>query len=305
MDHDRNFKELLSEFFIEFVDLCSPEVAAEIDRGFAIVPLTQEVYGDLGLGGRSAVDLVMQARFRGRDAYFVVHVENQAKAQTEFPKRMFRYFTRLTEKFDKPVYPVVIFSYDKPLRQEPDTYAIKFSGKIIMRFQYKVIQLNRIPWREFAKRSNPVACALMAKMQMEPGDRPKVKLECLRLLATLKIDPARSKLIGGFIESYLKLTALELNEYEREFSQFAPIERKSTMALISSWEQRGIDRGLSQGKEQVLSRLIRKRFGEIPPSATGKLEALTSDQLNDLAESLLDFGSAADLERWLSRNLPA
>ena len=47
----------------------------------------------------------------------------------------------------------------------------------------------------------------MAKMKIAPKDRPKVRLECLRLLATLKLDPARSQLIGGFIAAYLKLNA--------------------------------------------------------------------------------------------------
>ncbi len=55
----------------------------------------------------------------------------------------------------------------------------------------------------------------MAKMKMAPKDRPKVKLECLRLLASLKLDPARATLIGVFIESYLKLTAQEMKQYER------------------------------------------------------------------------------------------
>ncbi len=32
----------------------------------------------------------MRARFRGEDAYFLVHVENQATPQADFPRRMFR-----------------------------------------------------------------------------------------------------------------------------------------------------------------------------------------------------------------------
>jgi hypothetical protein len=41
--------------------------------------------------------------------------------------------------------------------------------------------------------------ALMAKMQIASNDRPKVKAECLRLLATLRLDPARSQFVSiGF-----------------------------------------------------------------------------------------------------------
>ena len=50
-----------------------------------------------------------------------------------------------------------------------------------------------------------------------------LSIECLRLLATLKLDPARSKLIGGFLDAYLKLSAEETKQYEREFAKLAPI----------------------------------------------------------------------------------
>jgi hypothetical protein len=53
-------------------------------------------------------------RFRSQEAFFLIHVENQAKAQSDFSKRMFRYFTCLYEKFALPVYPIALFSYDAP-----------------------------------------------------------------------------------------------------------------------------------------------------------------------------------------------
>ncbi len=62
----------------------------------------------------------------------------------------------------------------------------------------------------------------MAKMHIAPEDRPRVKLECLRMLATLKLDKARSALIGTFMDSYLKLTAAEMVVYNRELAATAP-----------------------------------------------------------------------------------
>nr|WP_287127406.1 hypothetical protein [Candidatus Cyanaurora vandensis] len=36
-----------------------------------------------------------------------------------------------------------------------------------------------------------------------------MKLECLRLLATLKLDPAQMQFISGFVDTYLQLTGSE------------------------------------------------------------------------------------------------
>lgn len=104
----------------------------------------------------------------------------------------------------------------------------------MLQFDYAVIQLNRLSWRKFVGTPNPVASALMAKMRIAPRDRPKVRMECLRLLATLRLDPARSRLIGGFIETYLQMTATEMKQYEREFAKLTPTEKEGVMELMTS-----------------------------------------------------------------------
>ncbi len=301
MDHDRLFKELLGSFFAEFLQLFFPDLAAALDPDTAIVPLDKEVFTDVTLGETHEVDLLMRARLRDTDAFFLVHVENQSTPQPDFPRRMFRYFARLTEKYDLPVYPVVVFSYDAPRRPEPDRFVVSFSGETVLQFRYRVIQLNRLPWRRFVRRANPVAAALMAKMRMAPRDRPRVKLECLRLLASLKLDPARSRLIGGFIDGYLRLSAQEMTRYERALAQFAPQERKAAMELTHIWEAEATAMGRLAGKETLVARQLRRRVGAVPADVTARLDRLSADQLDDLGEALLDFTGPADLDRWLAQ----
>ncbi|HLK56355.1 MAG TPA: DUF4351 domain-containing protein [Chthonomonadaceae bacterium] len=297
MDHDNAFKQLLTTFFAEFVELFLPEVAAYLDpQGFEFQP--QEVITDVRAREKHIVDLLVKARFRGQETFFLVHVENQASSKANFPKRMFAYFARLHEKHDLPIYPVVIFSFDKPLRQKPHRYEVAFPDKTVLQFDYTVIQLNRLPWRDFVNKLNPVAAALMAKMKIEPIDRPKVLIQCARMLATLKLDAARSELIWTFAESYLKLTAEETQQYEREFAQLDPKEQETTMELISSFRREG----RHEGKETLVVRQMRKRFGAISPEITKRLDALSSDELDQLGEDLLDFTSIVDLENWLARH---
>jgi hypothetical protein len=308
MDHDRVFKELLSVFFVEFVEAFLPNVAKYLDPT-SLEFLDKEVFTDVTAGDKHEVDLVVKARFRDEDTFFLIHVESQASARSDFPKRMYRYFSRLHEKYDLPVYPVVIFSYDTPLRPEPNRYLIVFPGETVLHFKYRVIQLNRLSWRKFVKQPNAAATALMAKMKIAPQDRVKVRSECMRLLRTLKLDPAKSKLIAGFIEAYLQLTAEEMKRYEREFAKLTPAEQEETMGLISSWEQKGIEKGIEQGieqgqhagKEDLIARQIERRIGSVSPQVVERLTQLSTAQLDELGVALLDFTSVADLEKWLAR----
>jgi hypothetical protein len=102
-----------------------------------------------------------------------------------------------------------LFSFDEPSREEPNRYSVEFEDLKVMEFNFFSIQLNRLNWRDFLNQRNPVAAALMAKMRIDAADRPRVKVECLRLLATLRLDPARSQLISGFVDTYLRLNVQE------------------------------------------------------------------------------------------------
>ena len=311
MDHDRLFKELIATFFLEFIDLFLPGVSAYLDKSAEVIPLDKEVFTDVTAGKKHLADLVMKVKFRGEDAFFLIHVENQARQQADFPRRMFGYFARLHEKYEIPIYPVVIFSYDKPLDDAPSRYEVAFPDRTVLQFDFKVIQLNRLPWHDFVHQTNPVASALMAKMQMAPEDRPKVKVECLRLLASLRLDPARSKLIGGFIDSYLKLTAKETKIYERELASLAPDEREATVELMTSWEatgwekgvKEGLQQGLHDGKAQILAQILKQRLGSMPVQAIERIRRLTEAQMDELTTSLPTINEVADLEAWLSHKL--
>ena len=111
IDHDRLFKELLTTFFVECIDLFFPDVVGYLQPDSATF-LDKELFTDIPGGERREADVVVRAQFRDRPAFFLIHVEHQADAQAEFGRRMFRYFTWLYEKYALPVYSIVVFSYD-------------------------------------------------------------------------------------------------------------------------------------------------------------------------------------------------
>ena len=184
IDHDELFKALLTLFFAEFTAAFLPDVAPYLDAA-SIEFVDKELLRGMAGRRKRHADLVVKARFRGQMTYFLLHIENQSKAEPDFAKRRFRYFARLLEKFDLPVYPVALLSYDAPNRLEPDRYEVVFPDMTPLQFQYKVIQLNRLSWKDYLKTPNPAAAALMTKMAIAPSDRTKVAGEVMRMMLTL------------------------------------------------------------------------------------------------------------------------
>ena len=176
-----------------------------------------------------------------------------------------------------------------------------------MEFNYQVIQLNRLNWRDFLNQNNPVASALMAKMRIYKLDRPKVKAECLRLLVTLKLDPARMQLISGFVDTYLTLNQAEELQFQSEIREFTQTEQEDVMQITTSWMRQGIERGIEQGIEQgiegLVIRQLRRKFGVIDNGLEERIRALKVDKLEALGEALLEFMTVDDLEHWLGTNI--
>jgi hypothetical protein len=168
----------------------------------------------------------------------------------------------------------------------------------VLEFKFAAIQLNRLNWRDYLQHPNPVAAALMAKMQIEPADRPKVKAECLRLLATLRLDPARTDLISGFVDTYLQLGDQEEQTFQAELGRLDVTEQEQIMQIVTSWMQKGID----QGEKSLVLRQLEYKFNPWPAEIRSQVESLALAQLDQLGEALLGFNNIEDLNRWLANS---
>jgi Domain of unknown function (DUF4351) len=130
-------------------------------------------------------------------------------------------------------------------------------------------------------------------------------MECLRLLATLRLDPARTTLISGFVDTYLRLSAREEQVFQAEVGRIEPSAREGVMEIVTSWMERGIEQERERGmqREQALIvRQLQRQVGELPEALRRRVENLAIDQLEALGEALLVFTALPDLERWLGEN---
>jgi predicted transposase/invertase (TIGR01784 family) len=301
INHDQSFKELISTFFLEFLELFVPDLAQDIDPD-SIRFLPQEYFADLVEGDEKIIDLLVEVRLAGQDKTFLFHLEAQSYSESQIGRRMFYYLARLHQNYVKDIYPIVIFSYDEPYRAEQDTFKIEFSDLKVLEFRFRAIQLNRLNWRDYINSSNPVAAALMSKMKIAKRDRPKVKAECLRLLVTLQLDPAKTRLISKFVDTYLRLNAQEEQTFQAEIDKIGVAQKEAIMQVTTSWEEKGIETGIGQERRSLISLLLQQKVGQLPDAISDRISTLSLEQLSALAIALLNFSSIDDLSNWLNAN---
>lgn len=291
--HDRLFKELLGTFLIEFLELFLPELAERIEPGSLVLMGEKELL--LPGETKRRADLVARARIRGeeKEAFFLIHIEHEAqnKKPNQFPRRMLRYALHLYDTTGLDVYPIALISYPKPKRELSDTFELKGpDGHQVLSFKYRVIQLNRFSWRDYARNPNPAAAALMSRMHIAPGERPLVKLACLRLLRKLSLGADNSALISTFFDHYLQLDEQEEEQFRDEFSKISPEEQDEMLKYTTSWHEAG----RKEGREEALQVFLQARFETIPTELSRRLQALTASQVEALLPKAATVASLED-----------
>src|SRR5699024_10110333 len=103
------------------------------------------------------------------DTLIIVHVEPQSYVQRDFNFRMYQYFNLLHNKYRLPIIPIAIFSYEEAWNE--DTYISETKGFGLTGFRYATLHLRSKDWRKFLKQDNPVAGALLSKMDYSEEER--------------------------------------------------------------------------------------------------------------------------------------
>ena len=162
----------------------------------------------------------------------------------------------------------------------------------------------------------PLGVALMALTTIDEASTP----EAARLLlarSQREESEAASRAIIEMLTTILVYKFTNLNRREAEAMLGITLEetrfyREAKEEGIEQGIEQGREQGIEQGREQegralilrqLNRRLLNWRVGTLPESITSRIADLSIEQIETLAEELLDFQSIADLEVWLE-NLP-
>jgi len=115
------------------------------------------------------------------------------------------------------------------------------------------------------------------------------------MLVRMELDPARTTLLTGFFETYLKLNEEEEKQLEAEIGKINTKEAEKMMEITTSWERKG----RVEGQANILVRQLKKKFGNIPVEVEDRVRNLSVEKQQELAEAIFDLKSIDDVEAFL------
>jgi len=240
-------------------------------------------------GETRRLDIVVETKLKDEDTVLVIHVEPQSYKQPDFHERMYHYFSLLYHKYRKPILPIAVFSYDENSK-EADEFTISFPFFHVLTFNFLILELRKKKnWRDYIKSDNPVAAALLSKMEYTEEEKVEVKKEFLKMLVRMELDPAKSKFLNDFFETYLKLNEEEEEELMKEMkhSDYAD----EILELTNSWEERGIKKGKEEGIKEGKKAATRELALELLKEGSSvefvaKVTRLDAEEVKELKKTL-------------------
>ncbi|MCK4260542.1 MAG: hypothetical protein KAX49_16315 [Halanaerobiales bacterium] len=186
---------------------------------------------------------------------------------------MYRYFAELYKKHQHKIIPIVIYSHDAKII-EPDSFIIEFPFLKTLEFKFFRIQLRKESWKKFIKSNNPVAAALISKMDWTEKEKIEVKIEFL----------------VTFFETYLPLTENEEEIYRKRLkNELGEKEVEKCMEFVSSYRLKGraegIEIGRIEGKAEAMREVVMRMLSaNILISRVKELTGLSLEEIQTLKQ---------------------
>lgn len=309
-DHDQLFKELLHEFFREFIELFFPDWVDRFD--FAHVEwLDKELFSDPPAGERLAVDLLARVPTREpvrlnesetADAWVtLIHVEvESADGVGQFRRRFFGYYDPLRRRQRLPVLPIALYLRVGLQGVGWDEYQEVFWGHPILQFRYPYVGLPALDGEAFLHQDNLLGVALSVLMRVPKERRLELAAEAWRRLIQFEQGEYRRYLLCSCVETYIAPTA-EQREAFRTFAQenTDPGVKAMIQSSFDDYRLKGIQEGRQEGRQEglreSLTLQLEARFGVLPPEAQQRIAACSADKLRELLLGLVKAQSLEEL----------
>ena len=295
ISHDQNFKNLILDYPREALAFFAAAEAPSPEDRVRIVPARQEQLQEV-LGGRYReldVPLLVEWTDGRRDAVLFA-LEEESDGRRFSPHRLAHYCLDLADLFDTDrVVPVAIFLRGGGAARTSLTLGTERHR--YLEFDCIACRLGEMSADRWRDSGNLVARVNLPNMSSPERRRVEVYATAVSGLLELEPDADRRAKYLEFIDTYAALTD---NEYRR-YRQRHPEESNAMAGVIQRARDEGIEQGMERGRVEgeraVLERLLRRRFGELPPETAERLGRASAADLETWAENVLGAERLADV----------
>lgn len=295
-NYDSPWKDILDIFLQDFLELCCPDIAQDVDwdKGYAFLDKELQAIAKEAVFGLRIVDKLVKIWLKtGNEIWVLLHVEVQGQRIKEFELRTMICHQRIFEKYRKPVVSLVILT-DRETNWRPQRYSESLWG-CSLDFKFRIVKLldYKSCAEELAKSNNPFALVILAHLaalEKYPNAEARLSAKVTIVKKLYKHGWDKQKILDlySFIDWVIALPQELIQEYSKEIEQIKEIKQ---MRYVTTLERYGIEKGLQQGRQEgeqtLLLCQIKQKFGSIPKHYLQKIKQADAELLLKWGQHIL------------------
>ena len=279
VNQDGLWKKVIAELFENFLLFFAPELHKEVD--FSKTPdfLQQELFQEIldQKKGTNYADQIVKVHLKnGEEKWILIHIEVEGAADTDFPKRMFRYFYRIFDKYEREIVAFAVLT-DASDKKKVSGFNYSYFGTTLD-YAYNVRKVSDYDKEELTESKRLFSKIILATKYMHEtkdrmGQRMRFKMKLMR--EVLKLEGHSRTSMGAvfyFVDYLLRLPkdlAHQLTETirpllgeEREsMVQFESGDLSPTFAdLVAIERKEAMEQGEERSKKNIALTLLGEDF---------------------------------------------
>lgn len=255
------WKGIIEDLFSDFLRFFYPDADELFDMDKGVEFLDKELgelYPGVDIRHPKFVDkLVKVFKKDGAEKWILIHIEVQGYEDKTFTRRMFTYFSRILDRFDKEVASIAIFT-DKKANYCPDVYEYhSLDTSNVFRFKtYKIMGQDKAV---LENSDNPFAIVVLTvlialeKSKGRPEEVFNLSVDLARRLFGKGFSKLKISRLLHFLTSYVYFGDQEIcRKFEREISTFSNKDKPMGITELATKliEEHGIEIGMKKGMEK-------------------------------------------------------
>ena len=238
----------------------------------------------------------------GKEAWLLIHVEVQGQRERKFAERMFKYYHRILDRYDRPVVSLAVLC-DEQRSWRPDRFVYNNLGcDLDSRFpMVKLIDYRRDE-AALEQSANPFAAVILAQLKVletrdAPATRWQWKLRLVKGLYDRGLKREQVRQLFRVLDWMLALPPELEQSFRTDLERFEEARRMPYVTSIERLAREG-EEGVAEGLRIAIVKVLEHKFKKLPAKHERKLRSIR--EIERLGELLQAANDAETLDEVLS-----
>ncbi len=262
IDHDGLWKKVVENLIEDFMAFFFPDLYPQIDFKKGVDFLDQELlklFPESESKKRYVDKLIKFHLKNGTEEWILIHVEIQGYTDDDFAKRMFVYWYRIFDKFDKKITALAVLTDDNK-SFKPDRFKYEFF-KTKLTYTFRLFKVINQKEKKLEQSDNPFAMAILAvlflrKAKQDDYSKYEYKIKLMKLLSKKGIAREKINHLFIFIDKVLSLPEDLKEKYNQEIEKMK--EDKVMSEILTDFTEKYFYEGRKVREREIARKMLKK-----------------------------------------------